>query len=388
MKEELIRKNMTEIENKPGDVFDFEEVGSLFEPVTEEEPNEPTNLFESKETSEPKKEIKEENEDLISDTLFDTNSDKKKRQTNESIDFSEIVDLLSDNDENFLVFEGEEGVEPTYDKEKFLDLYKQNLQVNGEKIAEAVLDAAIQKLSPTMQKLITGELQGVSVADIVKDLEDYQDVESLPEYPTDIQKEKIVKNYYKRIAKERGKDSEWVAKKIETIIDRGELDSEFEDAKDIILLDIDKKQAEKAKEIQKKEQEKQQFKSYHAHYVNEALKEDNIFGLKLNKSEKEQIAQVLATFAVRPTDKKEKLGLTALIDSYIHSNNPKETYKRLALMSLAATAPDKLIEKLKNVGATESTEKTILTLKNRQRTPNTVIEKNKNFTNKPIGSVF
>ena len=325
---------------------------------------------------------------MISDTLFDTNSDKKKRQTNESIDYSEIVDLLSDNDENFLVFEGEEGVEPTYDKEKFLDLYKQNLQVNGEKIAEAVLDAAIQKLSPTMQKLITGELQGVSVADIVKDLEDYQDVESLPEYPTDIQKEKIVKNYYKRIAKERGKDSEWVAKKIETIIDRGELDSEFEDAKDIILLDIDKKQAEKAKEIQKKEQEKQQFKSYHAHYVNEALKEDNIFGLKLNKSEKEQIAQVLATFAVRPTDKKEKLGLTALIDSYIHSNNPKETYKRLALMSLAATAPDKLIEKLKNVGATESTEKTILTLKNRQRTPNTVIEKNKNFTNKPIGSVF
>ena len=238
---------MTEIENKPGDVFDFEEVGSLFEPVTEEEPNEPTNLFESKETSEPKKEKKEENEDLISDTLFDTNSDKKKRQTNESIDYSEIVDLLSDNDENFLVFEGEEGVEPTYDKEKFLDLYKQNLQVNGEKIAEAVLDAAIQKLSPTMQKLITGELQGVSVADIVKDLEDYQDVESLPEYPTDIQKEKIVKNYYKRIAKERGKDSEWVAKKIETIIDRGELDSEFEDAKDIILLDIDKKQAEKAK---------------------------------------------------------------------------------------------------------------------------------------------
>lgn len=118
------------------------------------------------------------------------------------------------------------------------------------------------------------------------------------------------------------------------------------------------------------------------------MKEDNIFGLKLNKSEKEQIAQVLATFAVRPTDKKEKLGLTALIDSYIHSNNPKETYKRLALMSLAATAPDKLIEKLKNVGATESTEKTILTLKNRQRTPNTVIEKNKNFTNKPIGSVF
>ena len=57
-------------------------------------------------------------------------------------------------------------------------------------------------------------------------------------------------------------------------------------------------------------------------------------------------------------------------------------------MSLAATAPDKLIEKLKNAGATESTEKTILTLKNRQRTPNTVIEKNKNFTNKPIGSVF
>ena len=274
-----------------------------------------------------------------------------------------------------------------YNEEQFADLFNQNVQLKGEKIAEAVLEEALSRLSPTMQKLVTGELQGIKIADIVKDLEDYQEIESIPENPTPEQKEKIVRKYYQRQEKERNKDQEWVNKQIEKIIDRDELDSEFEDAKDVISQDLDKKQQEKQQEIIKQKQEKEQFKKYHSYYVGEALKEENIFGLKLTKPEKEQVATVLSSFAVRPTDNKEKLGLTALIDSYINSENPKETYKRLVLMTLAATAPDKLIQKLNIEADKKVTKESIRQLKTVSKEVTSLDEPKKQTIKKP-GNIF
>lgn len=150
---------------------------------------------------------------------------------------------------------------------------------------------------------------------------------------------------------------------------------------------MDKKQKEKQEEIIKQKQEKEQFKKYHSYYVGEALKEENIFGLKLTKPEKEQVATVLSSFAVRPTDNKEKLGLTALIDSYINSENPKETYKRLVLMTLAATAPDKLIQKLNIEADKKVTKESIRQLKTVSK-ETTALDTSKKQTIKKPGNIF
>ena len=120
--------------------------------------------------------------------------------------------------------------------------------------------------------------------------------------------------------------------------------------------------------------------------MNEALKEDNIFGINLSKSKKEQVANVLSTFAVRPTDKKEKLGLTALIDSYIHSENPKETYKILALMSLAAVAPNELVDQLKISAEKKVANDTIKKLKVADKV--TPLEESKKQSFKKLGNIF
>ena len=87
------------------------------------------------------------------------------------------------------------------------------------------------------------------------------------------------------------------------------------------------------------------------------------------------------------TDNKEKLGLTALIDSYINSENPKETYKRLVLMTLAATAPDKLIQKLNIEADKKVTKESIRQLKTVSKEVTSLDEPKKQTIKKP-GNIF
>lgn len=380
---------MTEIE-KVGDIFSPTEIGSLFEPVKPEELEKVATPSDSLfEEEEKKEEEKPSILDAPPSTLFEDDEplSEEEQSAVTGNSFGKAIQTILKHNEDFQIYEGDDPENLEYSEEQFADLFNQNVQLKGEKIAEAVLEEALSRLSPTMQKLVTGELQGIKIADIVKDLEDYQEIESIPENPSPEQKEKIVRKYYQRQAKDRNKDQEWVNKQIEKIIDRDELDSEFEDARDIISQDLDKKQKEKEQEIIKQKQEKEQFKRYHTHYVSEALKEENIFGLKLSKPEKDQVATVLSSFAVRPTDNKEKLGLTALIDSYINSDNPKETYKRLVLMTLAATAPDKLIQKLSIESEKKVTRETTRQLKTVSKEV-TALEGTKKQTIKKPGNIF
>ena len=336
------------------------EIGSLFESITET----PTIDLESDKVDlfSDKEEKKEEIDEKEVPSLFEEKNSEEDTDTEtkiESSSFGEAIQLLIKSNDEFLVYEGDEEGKTDYTPEQFVDLYQQNLKVQSEKIAETILEQAISQLSPTMQKVLVGEFKGVNISDLVKELSDYQEIEKLPENPTPEEKEKIVRLYYNRLAKEKNKDAEWASKQVEKIIDRDELESEFEDAKAEISQDLENKQKEKEQAIALKQKEKEDFKKYHTYFVNEALKEDNLFSINLSKSKKEQVANVLSTFAVRPTDKKEKLGLTALIDSYIHSENPKETYKILALMSLAAVAPDELVEQLKVSAEKKVTNETI-----------------------------
>jgi len=323
-----------------------------------------TSLFETiKEVSKEAKVDKEETdidkeEEAVS--LFEVIDAVPTKETEDELEsssktsYSEIVKSLLEADENFQIYDDVDREKSDYTKEEVVELYNYNTNLKAQTIAQTILDEAIAQLSPTLQKVVTGELNGIKLADIAKDLEDFNELESLPENPSKELKEKIVRKYYNRIASERKKDQEWVNKKIESIIDREELDDEFEDAKTLISQDLDKKQQEKEAELIQKQKEKDDFKKIHNYFVSETLKEENLFNIKLSKEQKGQIASVLSTFAIRPKDNKEKLGLTALIDNFIHNENPKESYKRLALMSLAAVAPDKLVESLKN-----SVEKTV-----------------------------
>ena len=363
------------------------EIGSLFESITET----PTIDLESDKVDlfSDKEEKKEEIDEKEVPSLFEEKNSEEDTDTEtkiESSSFGEAIQLLIKSNDEFLVYEGDEEGKTDYTPEQFVDLYQQNLKVQSEKIAETILEQAISQLSPTMQKVLVGEFKGVNISDLVKELSDYQEIEKLPENPTPEEKEKIVRLYYNRLAKEKNKDAEWASKQVEKIIDRDELESEFEDAKAEISQDLENKQKEKEQAIALKQKEKEDFKKYHTYFVNEALKEDNLFGINLSKSKKEQVANVLSTFAVRPTDKKEKLGLTALIDSYIHSENPEETYKILALMSLAAVAPDELVEQLKVSAEKKVTNETIKKLKVADKV--TPLEETKKSTFKKPGNIF
>ena len=372
---------MIEKEN-PGIFSDSSEIGSLFESVSETSDisleNEEINLF-SEETEEPQKEE-------IKPSLFDEVEKGENTSSDTNTSFGEAIQLLIKSNDEFLVYEGDDEGKVDYTPEQFVDLYQQNLKVQSEKMAETILEQAISQLSPTMQKVLSGEFKGVNVSDLVKELSDFQEIEKLPENPTEEEKEKIVRLYYNRLAKEKNKDASWANKQVEKIIDRDELESEFEDAKSEISQDLEKKQKEKEDAITLKQKEKEDFKKYHNYFVTEALKEDNLFGINLSKSKKEQVANVLSTFAVRPTDKKEKLGLTALIDSYIHSENPKETYKILALMSLAAVAPNELVEQLKVSADKKSANETIKKLKVADKV--TPIGEQKKQSFKKLGNIF
>jgi len=369
-------------------IFDnSSEIGSLFESITET----PTIDLESDKVDlfSDKEEKKEEIDEKEVPSLFEEKNSEEDTDTEtkiESSSFGEAIQLLIKSNDEFLVYEGDEEGKTDYTPEQFVDLYQQNLKVQSEKMAETILEQAISQLSPTMQKVLAGEFKGVNISDLVKELSDYQEIEKLPENPTPEEKEKIVRLYYNRLAKEKNKDAEWASKQVEKIIDRDELESEFEDAKAEISQDLENKQKEKEQAIALKQKEKEDFKKYHTYFVNEALKEDNLFGINLSKSKKEQVANVLSTFAVRPTDKKEKLGLTALIDSYIHSENPKETYKILALMSLAAVAPNELVEQLKVSAEKKVTNETIKKLKVADKV--TPLEEKKKSTFKKPGNIF
>jgi len=369
-------------------IFDnSSEIGSLFESITET----PTIDLESDKVDlfSDKEEKKEEIDEKEVPSLFEEKNSEEDTDTEtkiESSSFGEAIQLLIKSNDEFLVYEGDEEGKTDYTPEQFVDLYQQNLKVQSEKMAETILEQAISQLSPTMQKVLAGEFKGVNISDLVKELSDYQEIEKLPENPTPEEKEKIVRLYYNRLAKEKNKDAEWASKQVEKIIDRDELESEFEDAKAEISQDLENKQKEKEQAIALKQKEKEDFKKYHTYFVNEALKEDNLFGINLSKSKKEQVANVLSTFAVRPTDKKEKLGLTALIDSYIHSENPKETYKILALMSLAAVAPNELVEQLKVSAEKKVTNETIKKLKVADKV--TTLEEKKKSTFKKPGNIF
>lgn len=292
----------------------------------------------------------------------ETEEDEKESSTGVT-PYGEAISTLIANTDNFLVYEGDEADKKDYSRDEFVELFNHNINAKSQQIVEQTFEQIMTSLSPTAQRLITGELNGVKIKDIIADVAEYQEIEEIPENPSDSEKEKIVKTYYKRLAKDRGKDIEWVSKQLEKVIDRGDLDSEFEDAREVIQKDLDEKIAKKEQEIQVKRQEKEEFKKYHTYFVREALNEDNLFGLRLTPTEKNQVAGVLSTFAVRPSDKKEKLGITAMIDNFIHSENPKESYKILALMALAGSAPDKLIEKLRATAEKKVSNETIKKLK-------------------------
>ena len=118
------------------------------------------------------------------------------------------------------------------------------------------------------------------------------------------------------------------------------------------------------------------------------LNEENLFGISLSKDEKSQVGKILATFVTRPSDNKEKLGLTAMIDNLIHNKNPKESYKVLALMALAGSAPDKLLNKLKGSAETQVTKETVRKLRTANTTSAGLAEIEKKEIKKLNNSIF
>ena len=105
------------------------------------------------------------------------------------------------------------------------------------------------------------------------------------------------------------------------------------------------------------------------------------------KEQKNKVATVLSSFLVRPTDNKEKLGLTAMIDNFIHNENPKESYKRLVLMTLAGIAPDEFVKNLTNQTEKKVTNDTVKKLKTIQNSI-TSLEPERKQTIKKIGNIF
>lgn len=294
--------------------------------------------------------------------------------------------LIKKSDQEFLVYEGEEDRED-YSEQEFIELVNQSTAHNVEKYVDATLNNIIDSFSPSVQKIIKSELRGVKVKDIIEDLKEYEEIEAIPENPTNEDKEFLVKKFYKELAKEKGKNEAWVTKQVERIIDGDDLDEEFEDAKKHFDNVIEKRIAQKAELKQKEEQEKLAFKQYHAHLVNEVLKEDDLFGIKLTKKHKDIIASTLASFRVRNTDKKEKMGLTAQIDALIHAQDKKTAYKTLALMSLAAVNPEGMIEVLNNNSETKVTADAVRQLKIAGKDIVRTTEKKKPVSKKPT-SIF
>lgn len=360
-----------------------EELFNLFEEPEKEETKDPTNsLFSDDDSDEdtdpddPEKDVDDAasvfSDDDGSDSDEDSEDDDEEKEKVKSkrgrkpkdvpTPYGEAIKTLVENLDEFLVYEGEEE-RVDYNKNEFVELLAANIDNKVEKYVNGTLENIINSFSPGVQKVIKAELKGVKVKDIIEDIREYEEIENLPENPTNEDKEFFVKKFYKELAKEKGKNEAWVTKQVERIIDGDDLDDEFEDAKKHFEKTIEERIEAKAKEKQKKEQEKIAFKQAHAHFVGEVLKEDEIYGIKLDKKKKDFIASTLASFQLRKTDNKEKMGLTAYIDQLIHAQDKKSSYQQLALMSLVAVDPKGVIEALKNSAQTEVTKDTVKQLK-------------------------
>jgi len=153
-----------------------------------------TSLFETiKEVSKEAKVDKEETdidkeEEAVS--LFEVIDAVPTKETEDELEsssktsYSEIVKSLLEADENFQIYDDVDREKSDYTKEEVVELYNYNTNLKAQTIAQTILDEAIAQLSPTLQKVVTGELNGIKLADIAKDLEDFNELESLPENPS------------------------------------------------------------------------------------------------------------------------------------------------------------------------------------------------------------
>jgi hypothetical protein len=200
---------------------DADDIRDLFAEETEvtpkgkKEPEE--SLFEEDELEEDepkvKSKTKEETEDLEEEDPDNQEVKKKSGRPKKPTAYGEAILAMRKVDPEFLVYEGEED-KVDYTEEEYSEIISQNLQTRSQAIAEATIDAVLNNLSSTARKLVLGELKGVKISEIVKDLEYYTEIENIPENPTPTDKEKIVKVYYQKQAKERNKDASWVSKNL------------------------------------------------------------------------------------------------------------------------------------------------------------------------------
>lgn len=384
---------------KNNSVFsDKEELESLFDDLSEDldttdDEIEELSLMSDEEDDDEDNDNNDDDKDdpkVVKPSLFD-DSEKEVIEDEEEKEllaqsYKGVLDTLIEKFEEFDVLEDHEE-RKSYTADEFIYVITENINNKSQTLAQNILDNAVAKLSPAVQKVVIGELNDVSLKELMQEASLLEELDSLPKNPTDIQKETLVRKYYLELAKEKNKDNQWVSNKIMKILKNDELDEEYDEAVSYLEEVINKKIEDKAKEKELKQLEKREFIKTHKQITNEILNEENIFGLKLSKEEKDNIANVLTSFVTRPKDSKEKLGITALIDTYIHSNQPKESYKKLVLMTLAAIKPDALIKKLKNASTTEVTKETHINLKTANRkTPISLTKTNKK--KKQLNSVF
>ncbi len=367
-------------------IFDLEDTSSLFEEVTTEETNEqelkdiPTNgsLFDIEEdddenlsnlegvlnnAEDPEEEEEEDDDDPKKPKPAKKTKTKPEEKDKSTTSYGEAIQALIKDTEDFLIYEGEEE-RTNYSKEEFVELLNANIDTKVNKYVESTLTNIVDSFSPSIQKIIKAELKGVKVKDIIDDIREYEEVSNIPENPSDNEKELLVKKYYKELAKEKNKSDDWVNKTVERIIDTDDLDSEYEDAAEHYEAKIQEKIEKKAKEKEQERENTIKFKQYHSHVVNEILKENELFGIKLKKQDKDLIGDVLAGFVTRTSDQKEKMKLTAIIDQLINDKKDQKTsYKKLALMALAAANPEGMIASLSNKAETIVTQAAVKQLK-------------------------
>lgn len=366
-------------------IFDLEDTSSLFEEVTTEETNEqglkdiPTNgsLFDIEEDDDDENlsnlegvlnnaedpEEEEDDDDPKKPKPAKKTKEKQEKKDELTTSYGEAIQALIKDTEDFLIYEGEEE-RTNYSKEEFVELLNANIDTKVNKYVESTLTNIVNSFSPSIQKIIKAELKGVKVKDIIDDIREYEEVSNIPENPSESEKELLVKKYYKELAKEKNKSDDWVSKTVERIIDTDDLDSEYEDAAEHYEAKIQEKIEKKAKEKEQERENTIKFKQYHSHVVNEILKENELFGIKLKKQDKDLIGDVLAGFVTRTSDQKEKMKLTAIIDQLINDKKDQNTsYKKLALMALAAANPEGMIASLSNKAETIVTQAAVKQLK-------------------------
>ena len=116
--------------------------------------------------------------------------------------YGQGVQALIKGMDEFLIYEGDDE-RIDYTEDEFVALIGENVNIKTQKAVEATLAQILDKMSPTIQKVVTGELKGVKIKDIIADIQDFQEIEEIPENPDAVQKERIVKAYFRRQAKER-----------------------------------------------------------------------------------------------------------------------------------------------------------------------------------------